>query len=1135
MSVASNGGTESSVSRADALEERQRSRFEARTIGIYGPRSAGKTCYLATAFQGASSSANCTVLLRDEGSRCLLLEHWDKLKTGEKPDATALSFAPLFGSVVISMPEDSAPAEVGTSDRQGPDPASVEMVERKRRVPFQTRDFGGRLAERGDTGAPQLTAEFHRWLEESDCLLFFLAVDQLEKADEAQKRLLEVDTLLARLVEKSPGGHAISQPIAVLVTKWDLVSDLSGTPEEEQKKLIEFLRERAAQVGYNICEKIERAGEQVAVFPVSTFGGHVDGKPICPLKPFNLHGPLVWALERTDRCLYEKARAQAEAALDSRLWKNYTAAIKAYNKLIEGYGINHGPFYEKAQAELSSLYAARTRRTRSLLAVCCAVLLGAVLWGSYSSDRSRYVELAATLEAPCDPYPELENRVMQYQKSHNPWGWLRGHKADIAARWEQYQQEIDRNFRELEEFRKSAAPAELEQRIEHYRRFVVACQDFLGKYPESPHQGQVITWSKEAQQERNQLEFVHSVETLISQWAAEAKTPQKAEALLAQAKQLAERKQNVLHTQAVEQTSAKLNDLMRDLNAFLGDAQAQCEKFVTDVDRFLKRLKEATAEQPGDLDKLRRMREQAADLLNRQLLDHPDMKERVKEARNSLAEQLTTLEGTIDKREREVQQWLAEADKAQSSAETALNDGNQDLSPVKKASEQAIASLDKARGLTKASGIEEMAQRLKELKEQLYSEVKRYEQFDEKYAKLNDDLRALAPEKQRAELEEFLLAHPEGNYPRRRTELGQLVKKMRDLGGDIEKSRWEAVEKKFNEFSQLCEKLGDGTRLDAVQRAYDELLAQIQDYRRQDNPAPARPDDANKLENKARGLLDQAEWKDVELFANKNFRDYKGIAQKAKAYLDHNDRIKADERKFRQEAENCIRKALADRWKEVYQEFHDRAVNMQSLTNLGAAAGAVLGTAAAHGAMPSLTNLQEAEEKCNSLLDEVERDRNGPFKGFLPRELDSKLEKVQEWRRWAKALSDQKARNLTMTVDTTKVADYKIRVAAKVGDNPVPLEMDGKRYNNNWFAGKKDIEVILPAHNFRKNSLTPDLFIELDDWGPNPTASVSVQLPEALFRQMGRTKEFEFPGWKGKKGTLRFHCPELTPPELDPP
>jgi len=124
-------------------------------------------------------------------------------------------------------------------------------------------------------------------------------------------------------------------------------------------------------------------------------------------------------------------------------------------------------------------------------------------------------------------------------------------------------------------------------------------------------------------------------------------------------------------------------------------------------------------------------------------------------------------------------------------------------------------------------------------------------------------------------------------------------------------------------------------------------------------------------------------------------------------------------------------------------------------------------------------------------------------------------------------------------VDTTKVADRKIWVAAKVGARPVPLQMDGKRYDNgktDWFSGKKDIEVILPAHNFRKGSLTLDVSITIDNWFlfGNTTASVSVQLPEALFRQMGRTQQFQLPGWPNK-GTLRFHCPELTPPELDPP
>ena len=151
----------------------------------------------------------------------------------------------------------------------------------------------------------------------------------------------------------------------MLFTKWDLVSDLTGSLEDEKDKLLQFLRGRAGEIGQAVCEKIKTVGEQVAIFPVSTFGGHVNGKPVHPLKPFNLHEPLVWALGQTDRCLYQKAQRQADDALRNRylwVWKDYKTAIGAYQKLIDDYGINHGPIYEESQGQLTKLQEDRRRR-----------------------------------------------------------------------------------------------------------------------------------------------------------------------------------------------------------------------------------------------------------------------------------------------------------------------------------------------------------------------------------------------------------------------------------------------------------------------------------------------------------------------------------------------------------------------------------------------------------------------------------------------------------------------------------------------------------------------------------------------------------------------------------------------------
>jgi len=596
------------------------SRFNPRSIGIYGPRAAGKTCYLATALLGMSTCSNCTILLAEEATRGLLLDYWKALKEGELPPATEMALKPLAGSIVISTPLPMEQPLTETAEGQADPPAAAaSAADQKTRVPFRTHDFGGQLAERSENGQPQLTAEFYQWLEEADCLLFFLAVDQLQDPREAQERLLEVDALLSRLVEKSPTGHAISQPIAVLITKWDLASDLSGSPDEEHQKVIDFLKNRGGQLGQSICEKIKTVGEQVAIFPVSTFGGHEDGKPICPLRPFNLHEPLVWALQRTNRCLFKKAERQAEDALRNPVWKGYSRAIRAYEELIDAYGINRGPVYDEAQTQLASLRAARRRRIFGLVLLCLMLLLFPLGYGSYRLDQSKYIDLLARLDAPRDPYPVLETEVARYRKGWNPWARVLGHASQVARCWEVYLDGLKRGFGEVEKLRNSVPPPDLEARIDHYRRLLAACQDFLRKYLQSPYQNQVARWLEETQHELDGLEFVQKVETLVAQWHQEPeapKEPDRVRELLSQAEQLTGQKPDPPHAREVTQAIAKLDAFVRDLKAYLGDVHAQCERYAAQVNDWANRVENSLAEEPADLTKLHDLQQEGETLRN---------------------------------------------------------------------------------------------------------------------------------------------------------------------------------------------------------------------------------------------------------------------------------------------------------------------------------------------------------------------------------------------------------------------------------------------------------------------------------------------------------------------------------------
>jgi len=927
-----------------------------------------------------SVSSACTVVLAEEISRDILLHHWESLKQGELPAATELTLQPLEGSVITAIPDEESLTQVSTEPTDAtPAPASTNAT--KLRLPFCTNDFGGRLAERGDTGVPELTQQFHQWLEQADGLLLFLAVDQLQDPKDAQERLLEVDALLARLLEKDSGGHAVCQPIAVLITKWDLVSDLSGSPEEERQKVLAFLRDHAGQIGQAVCQKIEGVGERVQVFPVSTFGGHVDGKPICPLKPFNLHEPLVWVLRQTDRYLYEKAQRQADKACQNPVWWNYTAAIRAYEKLIDGYGISRGPIYQDIQAQLAPLRAARRRRTRRVVGVCAALLLLATGYGSYHLDQSQFIDLKNRLEVPREPYSVLEDAVTRHLKSSplsHAWTAVLGHKSQIEKAWtkykHEYEQQMKDHLRELEQLRSSPAPQDQREQIKHYQRLVDRCQDFLSRYPDSPFEKQVRDWMDQAELERGGLVW-----------------PVEAEAAVARAEEVLAR------------TSMDLPDLRKAVEQ-------------------LQKLKDVAPQQSGP-----------------------------------------------------------------------------------RAQEPIKVTLD----------------RLERLLDDLNAEIARYKRFDEQYDRLIAELSGMQPEAEAKRLEQFLVEHPESDYPRRRLKLGELQRRLAKCHRQIDEKRWAEVQAQFEEFRKLCQTLADGTKLDSLQKAYDTFLDAAKKYLGGTAPTPQHTEEAAKLKTRALELLDGAEWKDVENFARKYDKDFESIADKAQKYLQGNDRIRVDQRKHAKQAEDQIRTALEARWSELYRAFYERATQLNRLGDL-----------------------DEAESKGKEFQEQLRKHKAGLLKPFVPSgdAWQKRETQVGRWMDWSRnQLCVVSAPKVTLALDSTPVdKDRSLRVKVLFDGQPVAATMDGQWQpagETPWFKGKKEITVELRSRDFRKQSGKLRLEVTIDNWFTygDTSAPVEVAVPEDFFSADGRCRGFELPGWEGKKATVEFKCPELTPPPLDKP
>ncbi|HIQ22644.1 MAG TPA: hypothetical protein EYH34_15570, partial [Planctomycetes bacterium] len=524
------------------------------------------------------------MLLADETSREVLLAHWEALERGQVPPATEMSLSQIAGAAVFSS-EQGAPQTASAQTEPEEDRSSQpgNSTSTKRRIPFETADFGGRLCERGQAGDLALTEEFQAWLKGSDCLLFFLAVDQLQDREEAEERLLEVDALLNELAESSPEGQAVSHPLAILITKWDLVSDLSGSLEEEQGKLREFLADKAGGVGRGVIEKIEAAGEYVALFPVSTFGGHQDGRPICPLRPFNLHLPLRWALEQTDRLLYRKAHRESRGALRRPLWKPYKRAIKYYEKLENEYGITAGPVYEEAQRQLKPLRSQRRNRTLVVSVLVAILLLSAAAAGMYMADQRTHNRLVQDIETNSPAYEQLSARVRAYLESPNPWARLSRRKRDIKAKWQNYLDQLRADFERLNKTYESPPdqPKSLAESIEHWEDFIRDCNQFLGQYRGSPEAQLAIEWKEDGGDRLAELRFCQNVESLVEDW-----------------------EQSDAASDRLEGFSNRTDELDRDYSLLGGSAVSQC---VQDARADLQSLR-------IEIDRYRRFDQDYADL-----------------------------------------------------------------------------------------------------------------------------------------------------------------------------------------------------------------------------------------------------------------------------------------------------------------------------------------------------------------------------------------------------------------------------------------------------------------------------------------------------------------------------------------
>ena len=153
-------------------------------------------------------------------------------------------------------------------------------------------------------------SEYIERLKSSDSL--FIVVDRSEHSNESRQQVFSYQYLLGE-IKQAELNRDTFPPIAIMFSKWDLVRGKQplGTPEQEQKKLDEFI----ARPENSDLQRLIRTARDVAcavmVAPMSAIQGGIgaDGKfKVTSLKPFNTLAPIKWALPITDQLTWRRLK-----------------------------------------------------------------------------------------------------------------------------------------------------------------------------------------------------------------------------------------------------------------------------------------------------------------------------------------------------------------------------------------------------------------------------------------------------------------------------------------------------------------------------------------------------------------------------------------------------------------------------------------------------------------------------------------------------------------------------------------------------------------------------------------------------------------------------------------------------------
>ncbi|MEZ6128991.1 MAG: hypothetical protein R3C59_09930 [Planctomycetaceae bacterium] len=398
-------------------------------IALFGPTNAGKTVYLTTL---CVTAATRRIRFRahvaasddkDDVTHDYLTKAFQKLRAGQWPDGTVFE---KLNNIELTITAGGVQSKVQLPDVAG------EVTGRGQKIENWT-EFEHELKK-------EILDEFSTY----DGFLIFAPADDTVKGDSVSFKW-EVDSLLFALKERASADGLIRRPVAVVLSKWDVVASTRTGKTDEQADAEEHFRYKYPETANALTESCENW----RVFPVSATGSTTNGRPPEILRPTGVAAPIVWLLRTADRTSLERADEYVKKNMQHLFAKpdasgNETYAQRAMQRYKRILAKSPGAeTINKSRAGIANLRKISRTRTIKRLAALTAVVLAVWTWVDYRSYASASSELSDAKQVAEELDPTIE-RARAYVDSHlHPIGALCGWKTELKglvdqreAKWE---------------------------------------------------------------------------------------------------------------------------------------------------------------------------------------------------------------------------------------------------------------------------------------------------------------------------------------------------------------------------------------------------------------------------------------------------------------------------------------------------------------------------------------------------------------------------------------------------------------------------------------------------------------------------------------------------------------------------